>query len=409
MEKPHGFVEVLKLVMISLALVFAVSAFTMVLLKRDGGSGEEAVRTIRIPDPPAPAGAGSASEMPVPSNPEMLKFEVAERDFRQKRADQAVAALKARFEKDGKLPDRIVLETPTDRPRPVSEDTEADPNTAPLTIYPHEKRMEFDAFVVLDKSTLIEVLLAGPRGKLHESLLKTYVNAYDVWQGLALLGLKQSYSARFKGDMVELEGDRVIVEVQYTDEDGKEVTKRVEDLVYHLGIGGHMPYQGWVYAGSHFFVPYRYAVKVTPKGEVLEATRLEMELKDVPDPVGQAELDKVKSGLPEAVLEALGNTIRDCIVVSARQEKDTYGESIYVLECTESEEFLICGESENIIATWHWPTSILDNPAKEAGDDTLYRPFEGVVPAVGTKVRVIMRPDEKYNKTRPEARPPGGK
>jgi pyocin large subunit-like protein len=134
-----------------------------------------------------------------------------------------------------------------------------------------------------------------------------------------------------------------------------------------------------------------------------------MELKDVPDPVGQAELDKVKSGLPEAVLEALGNTIRDCIVVSARQEKDTYGESIYVLECTESEEFLICGESENIIATWHWPTSILDNPAKEAGDDTLYRPFEGVVPAVGTKVRVIMRPDEKYNKTRPEARPPGGK
>ncbi len=408
MEKARGFTEILKLVMISLALVFAVSAFTMVLLKRDRASGEEVVRTIRIPDPPEPVADEQVPDVPVPFNPEMLKLEIADLKLKQKRADQAVAALKARYAKDGKLPDKIVLETPTDRPRPLNQDTEATPNTAPLEVYPNEKRIEFDAFVVLDKSTLIEVLLAGPRGKLHESLLRTYVNAYDVWQGLALLGLKQSYPARYKGDLVRLEGDRIIVEFRYKDKDGKEVTKRAEDFVYHLGVGGHMPYESWVYVGSRFFVPYRFMLKVTSGGEVLDATRVDMELEDVPDPASKAEVDKIKAGLPEIVLEAAGNTVRDCRVVGVKREKDETGEEIYVLECTEGEEFLICEKTENIIATWHWPTAIIDNPLKEAGDDTLYRPYEGVVPPVGTKVRVIMRPDEKYNKTRSEAQPLSG-
>jgi hypothetical protein len=405
MYKTRGFAEILKLVMISLALVFAVSAFTMVLLKRDRASGDEVVRTIRIPDPPEPPAPEVAPEAPVPFNPELLKLEITERELRQKRADQAVAALKARFEKNGKLPDQIVLETPTDRPKPLNQDTEADPNTAPLTIFPHEKRLEFDAFVVLDKSTLIEVLLAGPRGKLHESLLRTYVNAYDVWQGLALLGLKQSYSARFKGDLVPLEGDRVIVELRYKDKDGKEVTKRTEDFVYHLGIGDHMPYEGWVYIGSHFFVPYRYKLRVTLNGEVLHAERVDIELRDVPDPLSDAEVEKIKTGLPANVVEAAGNAIRDCRIVGVSKLEDETGEQIYLLDCTEGKEFLICSKTENIIATWHWPTAILDNPLKEAGDDTLYRPFEGVIPPAGTKIRVIMRPDEKYNRTRPEAQP----
>ena len=405
MEKARGFIEILKLVMISLALVFAVSAFTMVLLKREKSSGAEVVRTIRIPDPPAPPAPEAALDAPVPFNPEMLKLEIAELKLRQKRADQAVKFLKTRFEKNGKLPDKIVLETPTDRPKPISEDTEADPNTAPLTIYPHEKRIEFDAFIVLNKAPLIEVLLAGPRGKLHESLLRTYVNAYDVWQGLALLGLQQSFSSRFKGDLVQLEGDRVIIELRYKDKDGKEVTKRAEDFIYHLGVGNHMPYEGWVYIGSHFYVPYRFALKVTSGGEVIEAARIDIELEDLPDPVSKEKVEKIKSELPEEVVEAAGNTIRDCRIIGVKQQKDETGEMVYVLECTEGEEFLICSKTENIVASWHWPTAILDNPLKEAGDDTLYRPFEGVVPDIGTKVRVIMRPDEQYNKTRPEAQP----
>jgi hypothetical protein len=405
MKKAHGFVEVLKLVMISLALVFAVSAFTMVLLKRDRGSGEEAVRTIRIPDPPAPVVEETAPNVPVPFDPELLKLEIADLKLKQKRADQAVAALRARYAVDGKLPDKIVLETPTDRPKPISKEVKADPNTAPLEVYPHEKRIEFDAYVVLDKGTLIEVLLAGPRGKIHESLMKTYVNAYDVWQGLALLGLKQSYPARFRGDMVRLEGDRVIVEFRYKNKDGKEVTKRAEDFIYHLGIGDHMPYEGWVYVGSRFFVPLRFTLKVTPNGEILESARIDIELENVPDPVSSEKVEKIKSELPEAVLEAAGNTIRDCRVVGVKQVKEETGEDVYILECTEGEEFLYSAKTENIIATWHWPTTIMDNPLREAGDDTLYRPFEGVVPPAGTKVRVIMRPDEKYNRTRQEAQP----
>ena len=67
--------------------------------------------------------------------------------------------------------------------------------------------------------------------------------------------------------------------------------------------------------------------------------------------------------------------------------------------------FLIGEKTENLISTWHRQTSILDNPSKEGGDDSLYRSYEGVVPPAETKIRVIMTPDEEYNKTRPEALP----
>lgn len=336
MNSRSGNTEVLKLVLISLALVFAISAFAIVLLRDEGAGGAHIARTIILPDlPPPPPPLDEEQERNVfdkmreEERQKRIRQEIEELKDRQKRADEAVAKLRAKYEKDGKLPEKITLETPTDRPRPMDPNEEGIPNTAPLVVYPHQKRVEFDAQVLIDKTGgyLPEVLMAGPRGRLHESVLLTYINPYDLWQALALLGLKQTYPARGKGDMVDIEGDRVIMEVQYKDKDGKSQRRRLEDFIYHFGLRAHMPYEGWVYVGSRF-------------GETRE------------------------------------------------------GEMVF-----------IAGQTEDIISTWHWPVSIIDNPLKEAGDDTMYAVYEGVVPPKGTKLRVIITPDEEYNKKHPEPQP----
>jgi hypothetical protein len=328
-----GKLETLKLVLISVAVVFAVAAFALTLLKGNGAGAVEIVRTLKIPEQPPPPPLIDPDEASIRmfemKKKELVEQEIAELKERQRLADEAVAKLRAKYEKDGKLPESIVFETPTSRPKPLDPNQEAAPNTAPLTIYPQEKRVEFEASVMLDRpgQYLPEVLLAGPRGKVHETMLLTFINPYDLWQSLALLGLKQSYTARHRGDMVALEGDRVIIEVEYSDKDSKLVKKRLEDFIYHYVLKDHMPYAGWVYIGSHFVE--------TRDGKIL----------------------------------------------------------------------LFAAEAEDIATTWHWPQAIIDNPVKEAGDDTLYCPFEGVVPPKGTKLKVIITPDEEYNSKRPEARP----
>ena len=331
MEGKGSGMEVVKLILISLALVFAVAAFAMVLLKGDGDEAARPVRTLQLPDPPKPPPIidddKAAKILWQQKMAEAKQQEIDNLKDKQNRADEAVAKLKEKYAKDGALPEKIVLETPTDRPKPENPEQEAMPNSAPLDVFVAGKRVEFDAYVILDKGQLIEVLFSGPRGRLHESLLLTYINPYDLWQALALLGLKQSYTARGEGDMVDIEGDRVIIEVEFEDKDGKKQRKRIEDLIYHFQLNTHMPYEGWVYTGSYF-----------------------------------AE--------------------------------------------TRSGDFVLVGEkTENVATIWHRPTSILENPSKEGGDDSLYRSYEGVVPPAETKLRVIMTPDEEYNGKRPEAQP----
>ncbi len=259
LANPGSGLETLKLVLISLALVFAVAAFALVLLRGGAAAKVQPPRTLKLPDPPPPPPPVDKDEytrrLYQQKVEEARKEEMDELKGRQKRADEAVAVLRKKYEKDGKLPEKIVLETPTSRPKPADPKQQQDamPNTAPLVVYPREKRLEFDAKVVLDSGgALLEILLSGPRGRLHESLLVTFINPYDLWQALALLGLKQTYTARWSGDMVALEGDRAIIEVEYKGKDGKTVRRRVEDFIYDFARNAHMPYAGWVYTGSHF-------------------------------------------------------------------------------------------------------------------------------------------------------------
>jgi hypothetical protein len=46
---------------------------------------------------------------------------------------------------------------------------------------------------------------------------------------------------------------------------------------------------------------------------------------------------------------------------------------------------------QSIVTTYHDPMTVLDNPLKEGGDDTLYKVNEDLVPAKGTPVRLTIR------------------
>ena len=104
MSRQDGNIEVVKLVLISLALVFAISAFAIVLLK-DGNAASVPVRTLKLPEPPKKPTAEeeekAAKALWESRMAEFLQKEVDELKDRQKRADEAVAKLREKYEKEG--------------------------------------------------------------------------------------------------------------------------------------------------------------------------------------------------------------------------------------------------------------------------------------------------------------------
>lgn len=58
---------------------------------------------------------------------------------------------------------------------------------------------------------------------------------------------------------------------------------------------------------------------------------------------------------------------------------------------------LAADETGSLITTYHDPLAIIENPLDTVNDDTLYLANSRVVPAVGTKVMVVVSPVERKN------------
>ena len=98
------------------------------------------------------------------------------------------------------------------------------------------------------KEGLLEYLLVGNTGKLHESLLRTDVEPYALQVALLLSGLEGSLSPlSFQGENKLPEGDAVDIVVRW-EENGKEKNARIEDLV--LQDKKPVPQVPWVFTGS---------------------------------------------------------------------------------------------------------------------------------------------------------------
>ena len=98
---------------------------------------------------------------------------------------------------------------------------------------------------------LVEYLACGPRGKLHESVLKLDVDPYYLQIALLLIGLEPGNKPlEFQGDPGIPEGDSVDIWISWTGKDKKTVKHKAEDLIFNKAAKKTMKHTHWVFAGS---------------------------------------------------------------------------------------------------------------------------------------------------------------
>ena len=114
-------------------------------------------------------------------------------------------------------------------------------------IVKNENRLEFPAEVNMDKG-LLEYVIVGNSGKVHESLLRTAISPYALQISLLLLGVEGSMNPlAAQGEARTPQGDRVKIQVNWQDK-GKEKKVPVEQWI----TKGDKPVGviPWVFTGS---------------------------------------------------------------------------------------------------------------------------------------------------------------
>lgn len=116
-----------------------------------------------------------------------------------------------------------------------------------VRILKKEERVEFPATVNMDKG-LLEYLIVGTSGKLHESLLRTEVEPYGLQIALLMIGLEGSTNPlASQGEPRRPEGDPVTIWIRW--QEGKQIKKaRIEEWV--LKGKNPMGPTPWIFTGS---------------------------------------------------------------------------------------------------------------------------------------------------------------
>ena len=127
--------------------------------------------------------------------------------------------------------------------------------------------------VVLVTKGLVELFGCGEGGKEHETVLRLECDVQSLDLALTSAGLKRGRLPK-KTDLAEAgQGSRVVILVQWTDDNGKPVTYRSEDLVVSVRRQSTMPRVGWTYVGSWMEVLDPASPKGEKKGKVLIAAQ----------------------------------------------------------------------------------------------------------------------------------------
>lgn len=114
----------------------------------------------------------------------------------------------------------------------------------------HKRTIEFPAVVNM-KEGLAEYLLVSTQGKLHESVLRTAVQPFEIHVAMLLLGGKGAQTNFFAPDAPP-PGEAVSIEVSWK---GFLSTKRIaaEEMVFDRAQNGAMSKGPWTYNGSFQF------------------------------------------------------------------------------------------------------------------------------------------------------------
>jgi hypothetical protein len=93
-------------------------------------------------------------------------------------------------------------------------------------------------------------LAVAPGGKTDESVLVLDVQPLHLQLALLLFGLDYGQNLGFQGDSAMPVGDRVKIQVNWTNPKGKQVTKSASEIVRDLRTNKAMKSTVWVFTGS---------------------------------------------------------------------------------------------------------------------------------------------------------------
>ncbi|MFO7821995.1 MAG: YdjY domain-containing protein [Lentisphaeria bacterium] len=115
-----------------------------------------------------------------------------------------------------------------------------------ITLHREARELSFPA-EVNQKGGGLEVVIAQPDGRLHESLLRADVSGFRLQTMLLLLGLNNG--SRRPDEEVH-QGDLVDLDIQWKNEAGEKVREPVENFIFNRTEGRIMKRIGWVFVGS---------------------------------------------------------------------------------------------------------------------------------------------------------------
>ena len=115
-----------------------------------------------------------------------------------------------------------------------------------VTLRRDSKTLAFPAEMNMQEG-LLEVLISTPRGRLHESLLKTEIKAFHLQTMLYLLGL---HNGPRIPDEQGKQGSLVNLDIQW-EENGETKTKPIEEFVLNKKKERTMERPGWTFVGSN--------------------------------------------------------------------------------------------------------------------------------------------------------------
>ena len=118
-----------------------------------------------------------------------------------------------------------------------------------ITIDAERREITFPAEFNMNKG-LIETILVGPKGRLHETILKTDAIPSYVQIALLLLGLECGQNMELANYETVPEGDSVDVYVIWSDSLGEVHEERIERLVWNVPKEREMQETHWVFLGS---------------------------------------------------------------------------------------------------------------------------------------------------------------
>lgn len=112
-----------------------------------------------------------------------------------------------------------------------------------------KRTVSFPAVVNITES-LAEYLVVAAHGKIHESILRTEAQPYQIHLAMLLLGAKGAGAREFPQNQEDpLPGESMTIRVHW-ESGGKRVTRTGEELARHRAAQKAMAKTHWVYTGS---------------------------------------------------------------------------------------------------------------------------------------------------------------